>query len=111
MKICPQCRRRSDKYQRCPVCRILLVPDEAEQELVSVYEAPDEMAARSVAALLEAQGIETVIKSEQIAMYDGLAMMLRPRWGQVLVLAADRALASKMVEDYLAGLDPDQEAG
>lgn len=89
----------------------MLVPDEAEQELVSVYQAPDEIAARTVAALLEEQGIAAVVKSEQISMYDGLAMMLRPRWGQVLVLASYRDSALRLVEDYLSSLDPGPDGG
>jgi hypothetical protein len=78
--------------------------------LVTVYQPPDQMAAMAAAARLEEQGIDAVVKSEQIAMYDGLAMMMRPKWGKVLVLGKDRHRAREILEDLLEQ-EPEAPAG
>ena len=103
MPFCPRCNREFGLELRCcPECDGPLdqVPPERD-ELVSIYEPPDQMAALSVAALLEEHGIRASAKSEQIAMYDGLAMMLRPKWGKVLVLRSDAGRAREIVDEYL----------
>lgn len=101
---CPKCGRRyGQDIENYPDCGIPLhIEGEGSEELVSVYEPPDQMAALAAVARLEEQGIEAVAKSEQIAMYDGLAMMMRPRWGQVLVLGSHRLRAREILEDFLA---------
>lgn len=103
MPHCPKCRRRyAPGVNKCPDCEVALESDPGrDEELVSVYEPPDQMAALAAAALLEEHGIDAVAKSEQIAMYDGLAMMMRPRWGKVLVLGKDRQRAREILEDFL----------
>lgn len=116
MPICPKCRRFFGQGVReCPDCEASLEPDPGRgEELVTVYEPPDQMAAMAAAARLEEQGIDAVVKSEQIAMYDGLAMMMRPKWGKVLVLGKDRQRASEILEEFLenaADAGPSDEPG
>ncbi len=103
MPLCPKCRRfYGPGIRECPDCEVVLESYPGrDEELVSVYEPPDQMAAMAAAARLEEQGIEAVVKSEQIAMYDGLAMMMRPRWGKVLVLGKNRQRAREILEDLL----------
>lgn len=111
MPQCPKCRRYyGPNVRKCPDCGA--APGEGrdlDQELVPVLEPFDQMEALAAVALLEERGIDAVAKSEQIAMYDGLAMMMRPKWGKVLVLARDREKASEILDEYLHG-GPDQGA-
>ncbi len=99
---CPRCQRTYGPGIRvCPECEVSLEREEAaSQELVSVLEPEDQLTAMAAVARLEEHGIRAVAKSEQIAMYDGLAMMMRLRWGKVLVLEKDRARAREILEEF-----------
>jgi hypothetical protein len=116
MPLCPRCRRfYGSGIRQCPDCEADLEADPGRrQELIPVYEPPDQMAAMTAVSLLEEHGIEAVAKSEQIAMYDGLAMMMRPRWGQVLVLGEHRQRAREILKDFLgntAEAGPSDDSG
>jgi hypothetical protein len=74
-----------------------------EEDLVSVYRAPDELLALSVRALLEAEGIRAEVRSAQMPWYDGIAKMMRPAWGDVVVLARDRDRSKRLVDEFLSG--------
>lgn len=110
---CPNCGRGiGPGAGRCPECGVSTEREHnLDQELVKVWEPPDQMAALAAVALLEEQGIEAAAKSEQIAMYDGLAMMMRPRWGQVLVLERDSRRAREILEDFVSEASDDGRAG
>jgi len=75
---------------------------EGDEDLVSVYSAPDEFLALSVKALLEEAGIEAEVRSCQIPWYDGIAKMMRPAWGEVVVLARDRDRSMELVDAFLS---------
>ena len=77
-----------------------------EGELASVFDPPDQMIGQALAALLEDNGIRCILKSEQIPMYDGVAMMLQSHWGQLMVLEGDRARSENLINEYL--LAPEQ---
>lgn len=117
---CPKCRAECrEDISKCSDCGVPLVktlpPDgnrnhESDSEMVAVYDAPDQISAGDISAFLNDNGIETVIRSEQIPMYDGVAMMLFARWGQVLTLDIHADRARSLIDDYLAGEPlPDQE--
>lgn len=116
MSYCPNCRTEyRTGFQTCSDCGSPLadslpgVPVEVppEGELVSVFDPPDQMIGQALAALLEDNGIRCVLKSEQIPMYDGVAMMLQSRWGRLLVLEGDRTRARELIDEYLSA--PEQE--
>jgi len=116
MKYCPNCRTEyRPGIKNCSDCGRPLaynlpdVPVEAppDGDLVSVFDPPDQMIGQAVAALLEDNGIRCILKSEQIPMYDGVAMMLQSRWGQLLVLVGDRIRAQELINEYLSA--PEQE--
>jgi len=112
--ICPRCQREFGLGIRiCPDCDLPLAPESrTDEELVSVLEPPDQMTALAALARLEEHGIRAVAKSEQIVMYDGLAMMMRPKWGKVLVLERDRNRARDILEEFYAaesGYEQDEE--
>lgn len=113
MPYCPICRYEySPGIRTCPDCGAELVPDlppevespNPEKEMVtkSVFKAPDEFAALTIQSALEAEGITSEVRSFQIAMYDGIAMMQKPFWGEVLVLEEDFERAKQIVEDFLS---------
>ena len=75
---------------------------EGKKELKVVYKAPNELMANTIKALLENEGIDAVVRSHQIAMYDSIAMMMKPDWGEVLVRDEDLEEAAEMVQDFLS---------
>jgi len=117
MSFCPKCRTefRSGFY-KCSDCGSPLVaslspiPEEGHQdedELVSVFDPADPLIGQALAALLEDKGIRCILKSEQIPVYANVAMMLRPRWGQLMVLEGNRVRAEDLIKEYLSA--PEQE--
>ncbi len=73
--------------------------------LKAVYNPPDELLANAVRDLLESAGIPALVRSFQIPAYDGIARMMRPSWGEVLVEAEDWERARELVEGFLASAD------
>jgi len=70
-----------------------------------LYKAPDELMANSVKDLLEQEGIPAVIRSFQIPAYDGIAKMMRPAWGDILVEEESWDRAKEMVDGFLASAE------
>ena len=66
-----------------------------------LYKPPDELMANSIKDLLEENGIAAMVRSFQIPAYDGIAMMMRPEWGQVLVEEEDMARAQELLQGFL----------
>jgi len=80
--------------------------------LVTLYRAPDELMANAVKDLLEQEGIPAAVRSFQIPAYDGIAKMMRPHWGEVLVEESNQERAKELLEGFLAGgsePDPNDE--
>ncbi len=76
--------------------------------LKPVYKPADEFMANSVRDLLEQNGIPALIRSFQIPAYDGLARVMRPVWGEILVEEEDLARAKELVDGFLAAeAEPD----
>lgn len=110
---CPICRTEYRKgFKKCSDCESELVdtllPDadnreEINSDMLSVYDAPDQMSALAISSFLNGNDIRAIVKSEQIPMYDGVAMMLFPRWGQVMVLEKQYGKAKALIDEYLAG--------
>ena len=67
-----------------------------------LYKPSDELLAVRIKDLLEQQGIVAVLRSYQMPWYDGLAKMMRPEWGEVLVAEEDFGRAKELLEDLLA---------
>jgi hypothetical protein len=67
--------------------------------------------ANSVKDLLEQNGVPAVIHSFQIPAYDGLAMVMRPNWGEVLVEEADREQAQELLDGFLASAEDGPAGG
>ena len=70
--------------------------------LKAVFKPADEFMANTVRDLLEQSGIPALIHSYQIPAYDGLARVMRPVWGEVLVEEADLDRARELVDGFLA---------
>jgi hypothetical protein len=70
--------------------------------LKAIYRPENELMANAVRDLLEQNGIPAMARSFQIPAYDGLAMMMRPVWGQVLVEEDDVEKAEALVRTFLA---------
>ena len=70
-------------------------------KLVSIFEANNELEAITIQAFLESQGINAAIRSRQIPMYDGIAKIWNPVWGNVLVMVKDLEIAEEAITEYL----------
>jgi hypothetical protein len=66
-----------------------------------LYKPSDELLAVRIKDLLEQQGIVAVLRSYQIPWYNGLAKMMRPEWGEVLVSDEDFDRAKELLDDLL----------
>ncbi len=70
-------------------------------KLISVYKAHDEFEAISLRDLLKVEGVEAVIRSRQIPMYDGIMTMAVGYWGDLLVKEKDSEKAKGIIEGFL----------
>jgi hypothetical protein len=68
----------------------------------AVYRPTDELMANAVRDLFEANGIPAMVHSFQLPAYDGLARVMRPVWGEVLVDEEDVARARELLDAFLA---------
>jgi Putative prokaryotic signal transducing protein len=68
----------------------------------AIYRPADELMANAVRDLFEANGIPAMIRSFQIPAYDGLARIMRPVWGEVLVDEEDMAKAKELLDAFLS---------
>jgi hypothetical protein len=75
--------------------------DVTTEDLVPVYEAPDQFLATTVESLLQHEGISATVQSRQMPMYDGLALMQNPVWGRVLVLERNAGRARDVINVFL----------
>jgi hypothetical protein len=75
--------------------------DLRSEELVGVWNAPDEAAGVAVAAFLREQGIEATAVPVQIAWFADLQTLHHGYWGKVEVMAHDAERARALVEDFL----------
>lgn len=66
--------------------------------------------ANTVRDLLEQSGIPALVRSYQVPAYDGIARVMRPVWGEVLVEEADLERAQELINGFLAG-GADGQAG
>jgi hypothetical protein len=69
--------------------------------LKSVYKPDTELLAMSLKSLLEQSGIQVMLHSFQIPWYNGLAKMMRPEWGEILVREDDYDQALEIIENFL----------
>ena len=68
----------------------------------AVYRPADELMANAVRDLFEENGIPAMIRSFQLPAYDGLARVMRPVWGEVLVEEENLARARELLAAFLA---------
>lgn len=67
-----------------------------------LHKPKDENEAIFLKHLLESRGIKVFVKSYQIPWYDGLAMVMRPEWGEIQVAEDDFPEAEEILKDFLA---------
>ncbi len=70
--------------------------------LKAIYRPPNELMANAVRGLFEDNGIPAMIRSFQIPAYDGVAQLMRPVWGAVLVEEEDAARAKELLDAFLS---------
>lgn len=88
-----------------------------DSELVEVFVAPNELMATMVKDFLETEGIDAIIRSDQIVWYDSIAKASRGYWGKVFVRSEDKERGKELVTEFLKLGDTssqettDEEAG
>jgi hypothetical protein len=110
--VCLRCRTPRWEGSACPVCALeegRVTPARGRSspqwcELTPVFEAPHEIAAISVQAVLREDDIPAVLRSSLIPVYGGVAMTLAGCWGWVLVPKEDANRARTVVHAYLKSL-------
>lgn len=80
-----------------------------EGRLVSVLEASSEIEALTIQSFLQSQGIEAAVRSRQIPMYNGIAKVLNPIWGYVLVMESEQETAENLIMEYLDSFDSESK--
>jgi hypothetical protein len=70
-----------------------------------LFKPENELLAMSIKSLLENEGICSIIHSYQIPAYDGIAQMMRPQWGEILVAEEDYSEAKEILDIFLASAD------
>ncbi|MEO0069482.1 MAG: DUF2007 domain-containing protein [candidate division WOR-3 bacterium] len=79
--------------------------------LMAVCQVENELMANAIRDLLEQNGIPALIHSFQIPAYDGVAQMMRPHWGEVLVAEENFAQAKEIVAGFLASNQVEKSDG
>jgi len=73
--------------------------------LIVLHKPEDELLAVRIKDLLEQSGIEAMLRSYQMSWFDGLAKMMRPEWGEVIVEEEDYPKARELLDGLLATLE------
>lgn len=71
-----------------------------DQDLISVFRAPDEFTANIVKGLLEGEDIPVLLESRQVPMYDGALTMGEGYWGDVVVPSEFAARSKELIQAY-----------
>ena len=80
------------------------------EDLVIVWNAPDEVAATAVCDFLRDQGVEAMAVAVQIPWFGGVETLHHGYWGRVEVLSHDAARARALIEDFFkATPEPEPE--
>jgi len=88
------------------------VNEHKEDELVSVFQAPDEPTAHLAKSVLDEAGIECMISSRQIPWYDGIMVNAEGYWGDVMTTESQSEQARQILSDYLATPpEPSEDVG
>lgn len=74
--------------------------DLRSEELVGVWNAPDEASATAVTDFLRDQGIEATAVAVQIPWFGGVETLHHGYWGKVEVLGRDADRARALIEDF-----------
>ena len=94
MSWCPQCKTEYvDTIASCPDCGTALVADltleeHIAEDLVLVYNAPDQTTAELVVATLEAAGIPAVLQHDTLGPGAGLMPYLGVAWNRGVAVPA-----------------------
>ncbi|MBT3267822.1 DUF2007 domain-containing protein [Candidatus Poribacteria bacterium] len=118
MRSCPACGTEyTDKAVVCSDCQASLVDGPAEAtpdssvEFVRwerVYGPPDQVAALMLQGVLEAEEIPVRVEASTMAAYGALRSSLKAdSWGALLVPAERAEEATRLIEEYLQGIDAD----
>ena len=74
-----------------------------EQDLISVFQAPNEVTANIVRGLLVGEDIPVMIKSRQVPMYDGALTMGEGYWGDIVVPERFAERSRQIIAAYESG--------
>ena len=110
---CPNCGTGTTGAEFCPDCGIKIVAgaactaagavDRALRPRV-VYKSPDELTALTLQKVLEAEGIESWVRSAQRSGFDAMTHWVEGYWGEILVFEDQEEAARNVIEHHLRRL-------
>jgi len=79
--------------------------------VVTVFKAEDEIQCRMIAALLEQDGIDYLINSNQVPMFNGVMTKARGFWGSLQVLESDSERSKRLISEFLSAqpIEPEEQ--
>ena len=101
MPWCPQCRVEyvagTTSCVDCEVDLVEVLPqeDHTPEEMVMVYDAPDQESAAIVCATLQAAGIEAILQHQNVGPASGLMPYLGLAWGRGVAVPASQVEAAQ----------------
>ena len=112
MEICPNCGMGSHDKEFCLGCGVKMAPvleedpsiPDRELRTRAVYKAPDEFAALTLQKVLESEGVQAWVRSDQTPWSDGIAKMVEGYWGTVVVYEDQETSAQRIIEEYFRSL-------
>lgn len=110
MRYCPECGTEyGPEMAACPRCRAVLVaepPALGDTSPTVVHRVPDAASGALLCGILEAQGIQTVLRTATLPGYGTVRRdWTTTAWGEILVSQEDAADARAAIADYLLALE------
>jgi len=111
VKYCPDCGREySDAIAACPRCRVVLGDEpplpESGGSPVIVHRVPDAASGALLCGVLEAAGIQTVLRPTALPGYGTIRRdWTTTHWGEILVVSGAVEEARAIIADYLGALE------
>lgn len=115
MPYCPECNvEYKENVTTCSKCNDDLLPDivpaqgQGTVDWYVVHSVPNEVSGYILKSVLEDEGIEVFLRSNEIPAYGGLkGTLVKSEWGELLVPTYSIQRAMECIKQYLDSLDDD----
>ena len=113
MPYCPECDTEyKENVMSCSECNVDLLPGlvptqgRGAVDWYVVQSVPNEVAGYILKSVLEDEGIEVFLRSNEIPAYGGIkGTLVKSEWGDILVPTYSVQRALECIKEYFASLD------